>query len=135
MNFSKRILTDANTSKANAKETSLKLIEGYITQVQIFFPEGHKGLTYCIIYDGEIQIFPTNLGEPYSGASIEFKTNYKITKPWELKIKTWNLDTLKEHNIIIRVTLLTEKPLTKEIIIKERRSGFLDNLIKWWDNL
>lgn len=129
MNFSKRILIAPNTTKANAKTTTIKLIEGEISKVNIFFPKGHKGLTHCQIFDGEIQIFPTNLGEDYSAIGETFETAYKIVRPWELKIKTWNLDTTFSHNIIVRISLKTKEALSKQMIVQKRDEGFLGELL------
>lgn len=131
MNFSKRITVAASVTKANATKTEIKLIEGTITKVQIYFPIGHKGLSHCQIYDSEIQIFPTNLGEDYSAASINFDTDYIISRPWILKIKTWNLDDTYPHDIIIRITLKTKEALTKNMIIRKRDEGFLGAFINF----
>ena len=135
MNFSKRITVAKSISKANATLTTMKLIEGEISKVHIFFPEGHAGLSYCQIFDGEIQIFPTNLGESYSAVGENFETAYKIVRPWELKIKTWNLDTKYSHDIIVRISLKTKESLSKEMIIQKRDDGFLGAIINFFRSI
>ena len=135
MNFALRITTDANTSKANAKKTELKLLEGTITNIIIFFPQGHKGLSHLQIFDGEVQILPTNLGENYSVISEDFKTNYQIHSPWNLILKTWNTDTVYDHDILIRITLKTKSPLTKALIQLRRKEGFLGKFIRFLQSL
>lgn len=103
------ITTDANTTKANKKETVLKLTGGVIHQISISFPSGPLGLLHLQIVDGLFQVWPTNPDENFAweNVNISFKEFYELNQsPYRLSAFTWNEDDTYAHEVIIRIGVL-----------------------------
>jgi len=108
MDFAYAIKTPANTAKANAIETELKLTSGTIVEVWMVHPEGCQGLAYAAIFRGGHQLYPHNPDEAYHGNAVPmiWKDNYELEAPALLKLKTWNLDDTYDHTLYLRITVL-----------------------------
>jgi len=98
------VTTPANTAEGSAQETTFTLEEGIITRLKIVLPYGSVGLLYIQIKDGATQIAPKASGY-YHGDGDSFEIvhfNYPLqTSPYELTIKTWNLDDTYDHDVDI----------------------------------
>ncbi len=122
MLYSVSITTNANTTEVNAKVTSLKLTDGVIHEVGIYFPPGCAGLVYCQIYDGGHQFVPSTQGQFLRGDGMLIKSRefYEIaTSPRFIDIKTWNLDDAYDHTIEIYISLLPKFVLLPEIMLMQ----------------
>jgi len=111
MDYSYAVKTTANTSKANAVETRLKLTAGTIKQVWMVHPEGCHGLAYAAIFLGGHQLYPHNPDEAYHGNDVPmiFEDNFELESPAVLTLKTWNLDETYDHTLYLRITVLRPK--------------------------
>ncbi|MFH1972952.1 MAG: hypothetical protein ABIJ18_05765 [archaeon] len=98
MVFSKRITVPANTLEVSAKIDYLILTSGVLNNIRVIMPTGHGGLVHCRIFYEEKQIFPFNPDTDYSSGDVDVNVNVFITRPHEIKILTWNLDTVDGHS-------------------------------------
>ena len=109
MFYAESIVTLANTSEANAKTSSIKVTNGVIHEVGVYFPAGCAGLVYCQILEGGHQFFPSTQGQFVRGDDvlIETKEFYEITTaPRWITIRTWNLDETYNHTIEVYIKQL-----------------------------
>lgn len=114
------VQTPANTTKADAIETALKLTVGTITKVWMFHPEGCHALAHAVIFLGGHQLYPHNPAESYHGNDVPmiWEDNFELEHPAELKLKTWNLDDTYPHYVFLRITVIRAKldPMSKAIL-------------------
>jgi hypothetical protein len=108
MDYAYAVKTDANTAKADAVETTLKLTEGTLVSVWAVHPEGCHGLAYAAIFMGGHQLYPHNADEAYHGNAVPmiWEDNLELKAPATLKLKTWNLDDTYDHTLYLRLTVL-----------------------------
>lgn len=109
MIYSFEITTPANTLESDKKITRLKLTEGILQQIDIVFPVGCATLAYIAFYEGGHQVFPTNPDESFHSDDdrISFKEALRIERePYEFVARTYNLDTIYSHTIIVRLGIL-----------------------------
>jgi len=109
MFYSKAITVAANTTKANASETIMKLTHGIITRVSFRPRPGHVGLCHCQVFYHEHQLFPTNPDDDLHGDSWPIEWNEfgeLFSEPHDLKIRAWNDDDTYAHTFDISFALL-----------------------------
>lgn len=109
MFYSKQITTDANTSRKDAKITTIKATGGVITKIAVRFPAGPQFLMHCAISSGGHQIFPINKSDSVTGEDERIIADefYKLAVGWNtLRIETWNLDTAYAHDCVVMITVL-----------------------------
>ena len=109
MIYTASIETSANTSEANATKTELKVTDGVIHEVSVYFPPGCAGLVYCQIFEGGHQFVPSTEGQFLRGDGIliDSKEFYEIDDaPRWITIKTWNLDDTYDHTIEVFIKQL-----------------------------
>ena len=109
MIYTASILTSANTTETSAKKTELKVTDGVIHEVSVYFPPGCAGLVYCQIYEGGHQFVPSTEGMFLRGDDIliDSKEFYEISDaPRWITIKTWNLDESYDHTIEVMIKQL-----------------------------
>jgi len=100
------ITTEANTAKSDAKQTIFEITSGLIWRIEVEFPAGCCGLIHVQIFDGLYQLFPATPGESLrgEGATSGYDDLYlKDAAPFELTVKTWNLDETYDHTIQVRI--------------------------------
>jgi len=114
------VTTPANTAKADAIDTELKLTSGVITKVWMMHPEGCHALAYATIWKEGHQLYPNNPEEAYHSNDVPmiWEDNYELLAPALLKLKTWNLDDTYEHTVYLRITVLRpeEAPLARATV-------------------
>lgn len=106
------ILTPANTSVINPLVTRLPVTKGLIYHIRVYMPHGAMGLHGGAIYDGSYQIWPSTQGTFFrgDGLDMDFDDLYiKNIAPYELQIKTWNLDDTYEHLIMLYISLVSNE--------------------------
>lgn len=94
------IITPANTLQAAPLKTVFACTSGMIYVVKLYFPPGSSGLLHVQVYDADFQIFPSTIGQSFSGDNIDFsfdETYDKSNPPYELVVRTWNTDTEYDH--------------------------------------
>lgn len=110
MIYSLDIETPANTAKADALHTPLKVTEGLVYRVEIQFPIGCAGLLYCAVHDGAYSAWPSTPGEWFRGdaSTIAFDDTYlKLSEPFQFDIITYNLDDTYAHAVLIRIGMVS----------------------------
>lgn len=106
MVYSETITVTANRAKVDAVDTSLKVTKGLVWKIEVDFPPGCCGLTHVQVFDGSYQLFPASPGDSLhgDGAVIAFDDSYlKDAAPFSFIVKTWNLDTIWDHTIQVRI--------------------------------
>jgi len=100
MIFGGTILTPLGTLPAAPLRTILPIGEGMIYVLKLYFPPGSSGLLHVQIFDASYQLFPTTIGQSFSGDTIQYsfdETYPKFGPPWELDVVSWNTDTDYDH--------------------------------------
>lgn len=132
MFYVKNISTDASTSKADAKETRIRVWGGVLHYIGIRFPDGCGGLLHVQVRQADQPVMPTNASADIAddGWLVEAKFHYKMQAGTNLiRILTWNDDTALAHSCRVRIGILPEYILTPYRPL-ERMSGSLRVLLK-----
>lgn len=107
MIYSVSITTDKSKYyQASPKRTALKVTSGLVYKVAFDFPPGSAGLMGVCVFDGGYQVWPSTLGQWFTGDSqqITFDDTYlKETAPYQFDIFTYNNDTEHNHLLNIRI--------------------------------
>lgn len=111
MIYSVNIKTTEKTYKTSPKPTDLVVTKGLVYRVDVDFPTGSAGLLGVIILDGSLQVWPSTLGQWFTGDGnlISFEDIYlKESAPYRFKIFTYNEDTTNPHSVNIRIGLVSK---------------------------
>lgn len=106
MIYSADIQTLADRKKTNLLRTPLRVTKGLVYRIEICFPAGSAGLMGVAIFDGSYGLWPSTVGEFFTGDgnTISFEDLYlKEAAPFIFDIYTYNLDTANPHNVQVRV--------------------------------
>lgn len=98
-------------TKTSPKRTSLRVTRGLVYKVELDFPPGSAGLAGVAILDGGFQVWPSTLGQWFTGDGIVigFDDVYlKDTAPYEFTIETYNEDETYPHAVNIRIGLVSK---------------------------
>jgi len=112
MIYSAEIHTPMNTPALTPLETWMDVTSGMIYVMKIYFPPGSAGLMHVQIYDSGYQLFPSTIGESFSGdnLALSFDETYpKLEPPWFLRIRSWNLDTDYDHEVHIQIGMVSKE--------------------------
>ena len=100
------ITIPANTPATAKQKNVLSLTRAHITRLMVQFPPGHCGLTHIALTMGLHQCYPTNAEAEFSTSAetIDWPEDYNLdTPPYQLESYAWNLDTVYDHTITVRV--------------------------------
>lgn len=106
MIYTASITTSKGGSEAGAVTTILKVTSGLVWLLEVDFPPGCCGLAHIQIFDGLYQVFPASSGESFHGDNFTLHLEdlyFKEAEPFELRIRTWNVDTVWDHALQVRV--------------------------------
>jgi len=109
MFYAESIKTEVGKDASDPLYTEIKVTNGVIHEVGVYFPAGCAGLVYCQIYEGGHQFFPSTQGQFVRGDDVLVNTVefYEITDaPRWITIKTWNLDETYDHTIEVYIKQL-----------------------------
>ncbi|MHA1303815.1 MAG: hypothetical protein ACTSQY_03275 [Candidatus Odinarchaeia archaeon] len=109
MLFKRDITVSANTAIADADENKIKVSDGIIHRIAIIFPSGCSALVGVQLLEGSHPIAPTTEGFWFKGDDrvIDYPDFYEITTGARyITVKTYNLDTKYDHEIIVEVYIL-----------------------------
>ena len=112
MIYSAEITTVKNTAKTALKRTTLKITKGLVYKIEFYFPRGSAGLMGVAVFDGSYSIWPSTIGQFFSGDDviISFDDMYlKEAAPFMFHIYTYNLDDTYNHLIHVRVGLVSKE--------------------------
>lgn len=109
MIYTASILTPANTAKADAKTTEIKITNGVITQVMILFPAGCASKVRAQLFMGGHQFMPSTKGQDITGddtliVSPEFLEINDA--PRIITVKTSSATATYDHTIEVMITQL-----------------------------
>ena len=112
MIYSKHIVTPADTKLTALKSTVLRITKGLVFKVEFYFPCGSAGLMGVAVFDGAFSVWPSNIGEFITGDDllISFDDLYlKEQAPYQFNIYTYNLDTVHNHALDIRIGFVSKE--------------------------
>ena len=106
MRFVKTLTVTAGATIAAPSSTSLRLIKGTLTHIEIAFPPGPADYVHVVIMDRNLQIAPANPEQTFSWDNYThgFSMNYPITDPpYELILLGWSPDANYDHVITFSI--------------------------------
>lgn len=112
MIYSKHIITPLNPVENVIVKNSLRITKGLVFKVEIYFPCGSAGLLGVSIFDSAFSIWPSNIGEFFTGDDIliSFDDLYlKEQPPFKFDIYTYNNDTANDHVLDVRIGLVSKE--------------------------
>lgn len=110
--YSKHILTEKDPTASVIKRTPLLITSGLVYKVEFFFPRGSAGLMGVAVFDGGFCVWPSNVGEFFTGDDelISFDDLYlKEAAPFQLNIYTYNFDGENHHAVDVRIGLVSKE--------------------------
>ena len=112
MIYTANITTPANTVQTNPKLTRMHVTKGLVYKVEFYFPAGSAGLMGVAVFDGLYQVWPSSVGEFFTGQDqmITFDDLYlKEAAPFEFQCYTYNEDDTHEHFVSVRIGLVSKE--------------------------
>ena len=115
------ITTPTNTLASAKLKTILPIAAGRISEVSLQFPSGAVGYHHIQINRGLHQLWPLNPDGDFatSDETIHWFEQYDLAyAPWQVEAYTWNLDTVYDHTVTVRIVtvpLEAKTDLTTEI--------------------
>ena len=110
-------LVPANTARASARETSIKVHRGILHTIYVTIPPGSAQLAHCQLRKGGYFILPRNEDKDISGVHIDTLFKEWLHLPDEtnrLTLKTWNEDTVFPHTVTLYIGVLEKEVLEVE---------------------
>jgi len=108
MVFTFDITVTHGTSKATKEETVLSLAYGIITQFELAFPKGCRGLVKVVINRALHQVFPNNTDHQFTGDGVNlvYPCLYDLREqPHQLEACCWNEDDTFDHTVTVRFVI------------------------------
>lgn len=127
------ITTEENRAKTNLKKTVLHVTKGLVYKVELYSPSGSAGLMGVAVFDGLYQVWPSNAGEYFVGEEqlIAFDDLYlKDTAPYAFQIYTYNIDTIHEHFVSVRIGLVSKDVFLARFMPTKGHEYLADLLMK-----
>ncbi len=112
MIYMSAVTTPANTQSSSPLLTRLSVTKGLIYKFQFYMPSGALGYHHLQVFDGSLQLWPSTTGESFVGDDLNvfFDDLYsKQVEPYELQIRTWNLDDTYTHTVSVYIGLVSEE--------------------------
>ncbi len=112
MIYTKQITTSSAPVGLIHKVSELAITKGLVYKIDIDFPSGSAGYLGVAIFDGGFQLWPSTIGDFFTGDNtvISFDDLYlKESKPYKLRIITYNEDTGYPHLVNIRIGLVSKR--------------------------
>lgn len=109
MIYSANITTDLGGSKDVLKKTVINVTKGLVYKVEFYFPPGSAGLMGVAVFDGLFQVWPSNVGEFFTGDDVVISFDdmyYKNAAPYEFQCYTYNEDDTHKHVVGVRIGLV-----------------------------
>ena len=110
-------------TEASPKEDDIHLTEGVIHQVDVMFESGCANDIHVQIWQGNLQIWPTNRGVSIVGDAtiVSFREFFPVAPGNQiLTIKSWSGGTVDDKDIEVHLGLLPKKiiqPLSFEELL------------------
>lgn len=107
----------ANTTRANARETSIKVHRGILHTMFLTIPPGSGDLVHMQLRKGTYYILPRNEDKSFTGEHSETLLKEWLYLPAEtnrLTLRTWNNDTDHAHAVRMLVGVLPKAVMEVE---------------------
>ena len=107
----------ANTAKADARETKIRVHGGILHSIILTIPPGSANLAHCQLKHSSYFILPRNEDESMEGEqqNVNYREWYKMTARSNiLSMLTWNEDTAYDHKIRMLLGVLPKDVLEVE---------------------
>jgi hypothetical protein len=104
----------ASDTAASPHEIELDLTAGVIHQVDVLFQSGCSHKVFLQIFDGNLQVWPSNRGEKMRGDAtiISFREFYNLSPGHNrLTAKIWTTLTTTFYEIILQIGILPKAAL------------------------
>lgn len=124
MRFVKTLTVTAGTTVTDPSATTLKLIKGTLTWIEVAFPPGPAGYVSVIIADRNLQIAPANPEQVFAwdDYTLGFSMNYLIDDPpYKLILEGWSPDAKYDHNITFRFDVTPAEKDDKNALLEYLR--------------
>lgn len=123
--------TFPNRSLTNLARSQLRITKGLVYKVEVQFPYGSAGLSGIAIFDGAFSVWPSNIGEFFTGDNvvISFEDLYlKEQPPYHFDIYAYNLDDTHKHKVFVRVGLVSKEAYQARFLPHKTWDYFADML-------
>ena len=107
----------ANTAKADARETKIRVGGGILHSIIVTIPPGSKNLAHCQLRQASYFILPRNEDEDIEGdhVNVNYREWYKLKAAENaLTMVAWNTDTKHAHRIRMLIGVLPKETLEVE---------------------
>lgn len=114
----------ANTTKANARETSVKVHGGVLHSMYVTIPPGSADLVHCQLRKGGYYILPRNEDKSITGEHVNVLYREWLELPHpenRLTLRTWNTDDTYSHSVRLLLGVLKKE-------VAEIEEKYLNNL-------
>lgn len=127
------ITTKKDTTKANPDRSIISVTKGLVYKVEFDFPPGSAGLLGCAVFDGGYQVWPSTLGEWFTGDGIVigFDDVYlKESAPFHFTIFTYNDDDTYPHLLNVRIGLVSSEIFMARFLPSMAYKDFAEALLQ-----
>lgn len=142
MLYSKDILVKANTLETDRKKETIKVSDGIIHLVEIWFRNGCRGYVKVVMFDGSHQFVSSSEGQYVSGDGtvVKIPEFYEIKGgPRQIRVEAWSPGSSYNHTIQARIYVLPKEHLLPagmaETFIQMLRHVFVDAFERGKKNL
>lgn len=107
----------ANTARADARETRLRVAGGILHSIIVTIPPGSANFVHTQLRQASYFILPRNEDEDIEGehVNINYREWYELKAALNtLTMRTWNTDDTYEHRVRMLVGVLPKKVMEKE---------------------
>ena len=107
----------ANTAKANARETKLRVAGGILHSIFVTIPPGSSNLVHTQLRQASYFILPRNEDEDIEGehVNVNYREWYELRAALNtLTMRTWNTDTAYDHKVRMLIGVLPKKVMDQE---------------------
>jgi len=110
--YGTKLTIPKSTTQNDPVRQALKVTQGLVYRVELFFPPGSAGLAGLSIIDGGITVWPAGFGNWFVGDqnTVQFDDLYiKNAAPFEFQLLGYNEDDTYDHSIWVRIGLVSER--------------------------
>lgn len=131
MIYTANITTKKKTEQNALKRTKLHVTKGLVYKVEFYFPSGSAGLMGVAVFDGLFQVWPSSVGEFFTGEDqvITFDDLYlKEADPYEFQCYTYNDDDTYDHFVSVRIGLVSKEGFMMRFLPQKSQDIFIASL-------
>lgn len=131
MIYSKIISVPISRPLTNPGKCSFRITKGLIYKIELQFPCGSAGLMGVAIFDSAYSVWPSNIGEFFTGDDIviSFDDLYlKEQPPYHFDIYAYNLDDTYKHRFSVRIGLVSKEAYQARFLPNKSWEYFADML-------